>query len=425
MRALFSVSNLPPRVVRHMRIGEDEAEGVLDDIITPAVLDSFYNTDSNTGSSLASQAVFETSGQTFSPSDLATFQSNFGLPSDPVDTDVGGHSSDTLCKILANECGEANLDVQYMTAVSQGTPMTYYYVSSSTDPFVAFAEALVAMDSPILVSSISYGSVEADNTASTMETMNTEAMKLGLVGGSIFVSSGDDGVTNYATTSVSGCGYNPSYPATCPYVTAVGATSNADWGTAGAGEIVCQSNVDSGVITSGGGFSATFAAPNYTTSAIAGYFDGVATAPASGYVSGGRGYPDVALSGYKYQVVIGGTTETIYGTSCSAPAVGGMASLVNAIRLEAGASSLGFINPALYADAGAFANDITSGENNCVAQHEFCCDEGFYSAAGWDPATGFGSVDYVKFEALLTSDLSAVAVAAAKARLAAKRTLSL
>ena len=66
MRALFSVSNLPPRVVRHMRIGEDEAEGVLDSIITPAVLDSFYNIDSNTGSSLASQAVFETSGQTFS-----------------------------------------------------------------------------------------------------------------------------------------------------------------------------------------------------------------------------------------------------------------------------------------------------------------------------------------------------------------------
>jgi hypothetical protein len=33
--------------------------------------------------------------------------------------------------------------------------MTYYYVSSTTDPFVAFAEALVAMDSPILVNSIS------------------------------------------------------------------------------------------------------------------------------------------------------------------------------------------------------------------------------------------------------------------------------
>ena len=254
-----------------------------------------------------------------------------------------------------------------------------------------------------------------------MESFNTEAMKLGLLGGSIFVSSGDDGVTNYATTSASGCGYNPSYPATCPYVTAVGATSSTSWDTPGVGEIVCQSNVDEGVITSGGGFSATFTAPNYTTSAIADYFSTVSTQPVSGYVSGGRGYPDVAMSGYQYQVVIGGTTETVYGTSCASPVVAGMASLINAIRLEANGSALGFINPTLYADAGAFANDVTSGENNCVADDTFCCDEGYYATSGWDPATGFGSVDYAKFETLLTSDLDTNAVAEAKERLGATR----
>ena len=117
--------------------------------------------------------------------------------------------------------------------------------------------------------------------------------------------------------------------------------------------------------------------------------------------------------------MIGGATYSVSGTSCSAPAVAGMASLVNAIRLEAGAGSVGFLNPTLYADAGAFANDVTEGENNCVAEDAFCCDEGFHAAEGWDPATGFGSVDYAKFEALLTADLGAAAVAAAKARLAA------
>ena len=68
---------------------------------------------------------------------------------------------------------------------------------------------------------------------------------------------------------------------------------------------MCQSNVDDAIITSGGGFSATFSAPNYTTSAIASYFDNVATQPASGYAKGGRGYPDVALSGFGYEVCCG------------------------------------------------------------------------------------------------------------------------
>ena len=287
--AIFSVSNLPPRVSRGARSTAAASGAALGNAITPAVLDTFYAIDSNTGSKLASQAVFETSGQTFSPDDLATFEKTFNLPSDAVDTDVGGHSSDALCEVLANECTEANLDVQYMMAVSQGTPMTYYYVDSASDPFLAFAEALASMAEPILVSSISYGSVESDNTASVMEATNAEAMKLGLLGGSIFVSSGDDGVTNYATTSKLGCAYNPSYPATCPYVTAVGATYASSWAAPGEGEIVCQSNVDDAVITSGGGFSATFAAPNYTASAVAGYFDSVTTAPLSGYTKQAAG----------------------------------------------------------------------------------------------------------------------------------------
>ena len=62
-------------------------------------------------------------------------------------------------------------------------------------------------------------------------------------------------------------------------------------------------------------------------------------------------------------MVIGEQTEIVCGTSCSSPSVAGMASLINAIRIEAGASSVGFINPALYQNystSGMF-NDITSG----------------------------------------------------------------
>jgi hypothetical protein len=37
----------------------------------------------------------------------------------PVDHNVGGNSDDDTCKFLGFECGEANLDIQYITAVAQ------------------------------------------------------------------------------------------------------------------------------------------------------------------------------------------------------------------------------------------------------------------------------------------------------------------
>ena len=77
-------------------------------------------------------------------------------------------------------------------------------------------EAIAAETSPPDVNSISYGSLESEIAKSTMEAFNTEAMKLGAMGVSVFVSSGDDGVANFGVTSKAQCAYNPSYPATSP-----------------------------------------------------------------------------------------------------------------------------------------------------------------------------------------------------------------
>lgn len=100
-----------------------------------------------------------------------------------------------------------------------------------------------------------------------------------------------------------------------------------------------------------------------------------------------------------------------------------MVSLINAVRVEAGASTLGFLNPAIY-QTGAAAktpfNDITSGENQCTADGAVCCSEGFHAAKGWDPTTGFGSVDFTALKAALTADVPADKLRAAEARLNAK-----
>ena len=70
--------------------------------------------------------------------------------------------------------------------------------------------------------------------------------------------------------------------------------------------------------------------------------------------------------------------------------------LINSKRLAAGKAPVGFINPSVYSLFASFANDVTVGNNLCTAG-TVCCAQGFYAAPGWDPATGFGSVNFGKF----------------------------
>ena len=234
-----------------------------------------------------------------------------------------------------------------------------------------------------------------------MASFDVEAAKLGLKGGTIVVSSGDDGANGLGTE----CGYAPSFPASSPNVLAVGATNAYDWsGTAGApNEIVCQADVLGGVVTSGGGFSGTYAQPYWQADAVASYFaqvDGTQQQPAGGFSKGGRGYPDVALAGKDFEVVIGDVLYLVSGTSASAPSVAGMLARINAGLLAAGKAPVGLVNPTLYASSGSFANDIVDGDNTCTA-YLLECEQGFYATTGWDPVSGWGSVDYGRLEALL------------------------
>lgn len=89
----------------------------------PNLINHYYNISSNTGSNLTSQAVFETSGQTFSSVDMEIFENSFDLPIAQPTTDINDHIIATACKGIKN-CAEANLDVQYLMAVAQDTPTT-------------------------------------------------------------------------------------------------------------------------------------------------------------------------------------------------------------------------------------------------------------------------------------------------------------
>jgi tripeptidyl-peptidase-1 len=109
-------------------------------------------------------------------------------------------------------------------AISQSTPTTYWY-DGATDSFLDWITAVGNTPNPPLVNSISYGAIETSLPKYFANQFNTEAAKLGVQGVSIFVSSGDDGVANFnARGAAANCAYNPSFPASSPYVTAVGAT---------------------------------------------------------------------------------------------------------------------------------------------------------------------------------------------------------
>ena len=126
----------------------------------------------------------------------------------------------------------------------------------------------------------------------------------------------------------------------------------------------------------------------------------MSTAPYGGYSSGGRGYPDVAVAGKNLLEFNGNDLLQISGGMPSI--VAGMVTLINAARKASGHPALGWLNPLLYVNQGTFANDITSGNNKCTSNA--CCDQGYYAAPGWDPVTGFGSIDFKKLYTLLVSD---------------------
>jgi len=374
--------------------------------VSPSLLHSFYDIGTAKGSADSTIAVFEGDDQNFSPTDLSSFQSLNMLPAQSVAKVIGGHNISSVCNANPQTCGEADLDVQYGMAIAQESPMTYWYINNDTSPFVAWAEAVAAESKPALVHSISYGEIEKNMDRDLLEMFSTEAQKLGVRGVSIVIASGDDGANSFlARSNKTACGLSPSFPATCPYVLAVGATQ----GPAEYQAEFAETSEKGGVITSGGGFSDFYKAPSFMTPVIENYLTTVSPVPNGTFNKSMRAYPDLAMIGKNYQTTIGGFTRGVSGTSASAPVIAGMLALANAELLAAGKSSLGWILPKLYSNGTgtAVANDITAGRNNCCAGQNIyqltCCPHGYSATKGWDPITGWGSLNYKRFSAAFAS----------------------
>jgi len=360
------------------------------------IFKTYHLTNDTTATSKADMGVFETGNQFFSDNDLAGFQQKYHLPRQKVSKIIGPNSG-SQCTGNPNTCTEATLDVEYIMAMAQGAPVTYWSVApSNSDPFVEWIKAVSKNTKPPQVFSISYGAPEHLVPKSDQTLFSSEVCKMGLRGMTVFVASGDDGVAgSEARGHSSKCGFNPDFPANVPYVTTVGATMGPALNPP-RDEEVCMSNKGSD-ITSGGGFSNVFSQPSWQTSAVSTYFKTAPNIPPKSMYGTGRGYPDVASLGNAYNILVGGRWIKVSGTSASSPVFCGMVALVNGAREAKGKKSIGYLNPILYKIDKSAYHDVTEGVNNCPAGQGTCCKYGFTATKGWDPATGWGSLDYPLF----------------------------
>lgn len=305
---------------------------------------------------------------------------------------------------------EADLDVQFAFGLSYPIKSTFYSTagsppfnpnnhttSNTNEPYTDWLDFILKEEQPPLAISTSYGDDEDTVPESFAIRVCKGFAQLGARGVSLMFSSGDSGVgdgesdPSYQTCQANdGTGrtrFIPIFPASCPYVTAVGGTQLT----------VNPNEPETAASLSGGGFSWYFPRPSYQDTAVKTFLKKLPHGTYNGLFNpDGRGIPDVSALSANFRIVWRGGIAYERGTSAAAPTFTGLVALLNDARLRAGKKPLGFLNPLLYSKGLLGFNDVTSG--NAPG----CGTDGFNATAGWDPVTGLGSIDFGKLREIVT-----------------------
>jgi kumamolisin len=249
---------------------------------------------------------------------------------------------------------EATMDVQLAGTFAPGARIVVYF-ASNTDRgrFSAFSRAIADDALRPSVFSCSWGSPEDSTPKQVLRVMDRTYQLAALLGITICASSGDSGRTGV------------NFPASSPYVLACGGT-HLRVESGGRGETVWNEHLGGLAMSTSGGFSRNFSRPSWQPASLGGR-------------KTGRGVPDVAAKAdlaTGYEIVAGGRSFPMGGTSAAAPLWAGLIARIN----RALKTRVGYLTPLLYTRRFARATrDINKGNN------------GRYKAAsGWDPCTGLG-----------------------------------
>ncbi|CAF1072831.1 unnamed protein product [Didymodactylos carnosus] len=379
-----------------------------------------------------SQGAIEFAGEYYTEEDLQIYCALAGIPYKPLEKKHIIGTNDPNDPVVT-DITEAALDIQILASINPKAD-NWYFDTDPNDNTWLYIFTMIAnhLDQLPQVMSISWGSDEGfdcvgDEDCDTFDTspnretifierVNIEFMKLGLRGISIIVSSGDDGANgDILGNTCAAAKFYADYPASSPYVTAVGATALKDqkydqlkntppicslntafFHCVSDGKEVAVSISHDG-FTSGGGFSDYQQRPKYQEKVVQEYLkeQKCQLPPSTMFNQHGRAYPDLSALGDYTFTVAGNLIFSVGGTSMSAPLFGAIVSILNSYSLECTGKTLGFLNPLLYfmyeQESTKIFKDITEGDNRCT---ETTCTEqckGFFAAKGYDPVTGLGT----------------------------------
>ncbi|WP_417554813.1 S53 family peptidase [Microbacterium sp.] len=326
-------------------------------------------------------------------------------------THVNSNASHNQCG-MPGWYGEETLDVEAVHAMAPAANVRYYAAKSCTDPDLLDTFNRINDENLANIVTNSWGGV-GDAAKPALQLAYDTAFLQGAAQGISYVfSSGDNGdeVTSLGTPQT-------DYPASNPFVTAVGGTSTAITPDGLVGQTGWQTSkysLTDGAWAStggflyggGGGYSSNVPEPMYQKDA--------------GIVSpnGGRAVPDVAMDADPTTGMLVGQTQTftgkaaydtyrIGGTSLASPLFAG----ITALKIQAnGHRGLGLLNPLIYSSHGAGFTDVTGAGigtgairvdfvNGVDASGGYAYSVRTFDGAttslkvgtGWDDETGWGS----------------------------------
>lgn len=316
-------------------------------------------------------------------SDIGTFKSCFGLTTGVHNHSIVGGTSHTDGAI------EVELDIEVaMAAAPKLDGVHVYMADNNLGNLLPMIEQMVADagTTGAYIVSDSWGLCEDLLPPSFVQAESVDFEMAAAAGMSFYAASGDSGSSGCKDAVKGYTAHVVDDPASQPFVTGVGGTvlHSAD----GSDSTAWRSG--------GGGISRLWPQPSYQSSnPVRSYDSGSKCGNPDGFC---RQVPDVAMNAsLKYGYIM--LCTALYcpsvpwfpagGTSAGAPLMAGITADANSA--SNGAKRVGFANPLLYSgDPGMFW-DVTSGTNSTDGT-------GIYAAAaGYDPATGLGSVNAETF----------------------------
>jgi subtilase family serine protease len=349
-------------------------------------------------------------------------------------------NDEAACGGPSGWASEQSLDVEAVHAMAPSADIVYYGANSCQDSDLLAALSDLITHHLAQVISDSWGgpldSTSGSEPASTVAEYDHLFQLAAVEGITVNFSAGDCGDNSPATSCGGANGEESSsaqttFPASDPWVTAVGGTSAAidahgwlAWSTSWGTEAWLLDSAGTAwspagwIFGGGGGTSADFAQPKYQAGAVpSSLADTLLTGAAAS--SPRRVTPDISLDADPFTGLLVGETQplpggktgyaeaAIGGTSLASPLLAGLEADAIALR---GGVSLGFVNPTLYCACMAHDSDtirdVTDTPSNAAppiaevfppfegqaaAVAELGQDGALHATAGYDDATGLGT----------------------------------